>query len=87
MEYLTAEQIAKLAEDFEGQANIREINRLYRAQDDSHLWPIRGRFNVTERAIRRVRRLARDYGGMYGLEYAYAIEQEIGEIVNDERNW
>lgn len=60
----------------------RVINRLYRQQDDSGKWPIRGKFNVTERAIRRVR-------GTCDCpdSYARALEREMSIIVNDERNW
>lgn len=87
MEYLTAEQIAGLADEKDGIANIRAINRLYRDQDDSHKWPINGKFNATERAIRRVRTLTRHNGAIAGMEYAYAIDWEISQIVNDERNW
>ena len=87
MEHLTAEQIAELTDEKDDLANIRAINRLYRNQDESHLWPISGKFNATERAIRRVRTLARHNGAIAGLEYAYAVDWEISEIVNDERNW
>jgi len=82
-EYRTAEQIAALTDNKDGIANIRAINALYRAQDESHLYPIRNRFNATERAIRRVRRFAKDYGTLYGLEYSYVIDNESTEIVND----
>lgn len=78
----TAEQIADRADRYTGKANIASINRQYRAQDESHLWPICNRFDATERAIRRVSR-----SGMYpdgGLEYAYAIEQELSSIVNSQ---
>jgi len=58
----------------------RQINAYFRENDESHKWPICGRFNATERAIRRVRR----YGfGVYGgLEYYLAVEHELTEIVN-----
>lgn len=60
----------------------RVINAYYRANDESHKWPICGKFNATERAIRR---LTRDnlypYGG---IEYFLAIEEEITKIVNSE---
>ena len=68
--------------------DIEEVNREARAKDESHLWPIKGRFNVTERAIRRVRKYVRE-----GLEidekYSYTaiLEAEMSEIVNNERNW
>jgi len=80
---LTPYQIAERAERYEGRANIAAINRLFRRQDESHLWPINGRFDATERAIRRVRRLARDGACIEpGLEYALALDSEISAIVN-----
>lgn len=87
--YLTAEQIvAKAEEKSQTELGIRrEINRIFRAQDDSSLWPIRGRFDVTERAIRRANKIERANGAMSPLEYAYSLEAETGRIVNDERNW
>lgn len=69
-------------------ADIRCINKELRAKDDSHLWPIRGRFNVTERAIRRVRRLQKEGLVIEGpLDYQAVVEGIISEIVNNERNW
>ena len=67
---------------------IRQINRLFREKDESNLWPIRGRFNATERAIRRVRRNVLPHlGGTGGAEYAEILSNEISEIVNNSRNW
>ena len=63
--------------------SIREINRHFRSEDESYKFPICGKFNVTERAIRKVRK----QGLNGGLEYYLALEAEIGNIVNDERNW
>lgn len=68
--------------------SIREINRHFRNEDESDKFPICGKFNVTERAIRKIREQRRQ--GMVineGLEYYLALEAEIGNIVNDERNW
>ena len=80
---LTPYQIADRAERYEGRANIAAINALFRRQDESHLWPINGRFDVTERAIRRLRRLAREGAAIEpGLEYALALDAEISAIVN-----
>lgn len=76
---LTAERIVKMSK------NRTEVNRLFLHQDDSHLWPICGKYNVTKRAINRIRRLERE-----GLEfddllaYALTIEQITSEIVNNE---
>jgi hypothetical protein len=79
----TPEQIAALAESCSTPlASVRLINRLYRAQDESHLWPIRGRFNATERAIRRIRQ----HGCVddWGPGYVRALEAELSDIVNSE---
>ena len=79
----TPYQIAERAERYEGRANIAAINRLFRRQDESHLWPINGRFDATERAIRRLRRLAREGACIEpGLEYALALDAELSDIVN-----
>lgn len=64
--------------------SIRQINAYFRSIDDSHKWPICGRFNATERAISRLRRLRRE--GLEvneGLEYYLALERIIIEIVNN----
>jgi hypothetical protein len=83
----TAEQIAAATDHLDGLANTRAINREYRQQDESHLFPIRGRFNVTDRAIRQAGKFQRASGAVYGLEYCYLIDHLIGQIVNDESNW
>lgn len=65
-------------------ANIVAVNRAMRALDDSGSWPIRSRFNGTDRAIGRVRR---DWGSeLYadGLDtYVRAVDEAIGRIIND----
>jgi hypothetical protein len=58
----------------------RIINRLFRARDDSDIWPVGGRFNATDRAIRTLRRLQIAEHG--GLGYALSLAGEIGRIVN-----
>ena len=82
----TAEQIADACDVLEGQANITAINKLFREMDESDLWPICGKFNVTERAIRKAA-IQRDSGAVYGLEYACLLESIISQEVNDETNW
>ena len=86
MEYLTAEEIAVMTDEKEGLANIRAINKLYRDQDKSHLYPISNKFNATERAIRRIRKWNKESGYNInpGLEYCYALDAEISQIVNGE---
>ena len=61
--------------------SVRRINKLFRTHDESLLWPICGEFNVTERAIRRLRKAAQANGATAGLEYAYALNQEISHLV------
>lgn len=56
----------------------RVINAYYRANDESHKWPICNKFNATERAIRRLRPLRLNEG----LEYFLALDREISRIVN-----
>ena len=80
----TAEEIARAVEHLDGVASIRAINSIYREMDESHLWPTCNRFNVTERAIRRVRALRRDCPIDDGLEYCYALESAMHEIFNGE---
>lgn len=79
----TASQIADATEHLDGLANTRAINAAFRDQDESHLYPINGRFNATERAIRRTRKHFRDCGmACTGLEYCLALDGEISRIVN-----
>lgn len=63
---------------------VQQINALFRQHDESHLFPINGEFNVTERVIRRLRKCMKTNGSFDGADYAYALEQEIGNIVNME---
>lgn len=86
---LTAEQIAAQCDYIDNpRSNRAAINKLFRAQDDSHLWPINSRFNVTERAIKRAQWFNRETGNnMAGFEYALFLEEEQRRIVNDENNW
>ena len=79
--HFSAEEIADFAEYADGIQNIRVINKFYRCQDESHLWPINNKFNVTDRAIRKVRQMDCPVSG---LEYCYALEGEISRLVNKE---
>ena len=65
----------------EESASISAINAVFRNHDQSGLYPIRGKFNATERAIRRLRR---NRLGLQGMEYAAALDCEISNIVNAE---
>ncbi len=81
--HITAENIAATVADLNGIAERRAINRLYRLQDESALWPVCGRFNVTERAIRRAAKFERESGvALGGLEYCYFLESALSDIVN-----
>lgn len=60
----------------------REIDKAFRAKDQSHLWPISGGFNATERALDRVRR-ANQYLDVSATEYRAQLEAEISAIVNE----
>lgn len=61
--------------------SVRIINAYFRANDESHKWPVCNKFDVTERAIRRLRK-QQCYNG--GIEYFMALDQEISDIVNSE---
>lgn len=61
-----------------------EIDKAFRAEDQSHLWPISGKFNATERAIARVRRDNQYYGDVSAEEYKLQLDAEISRIVNGE---
>jgi hypothetical protein len=60
---------------------VKQINKAFRKRDESHLFPINGEFNATDRAIRRLNKVRKDID-MDGLEYELALEQEISRIVN-----
>ncbi len=69
-------------------SNLRKINAYFRKHDESVLWPISGQFNVTERAIRRVRKA--QHAGLcleYCASYIETLDEEMSEIVNNTRNW
>ena len=70
------------------QEELASVNKRMRAQDESHKWPISGKFNVTERAIRRLRDEQRK-GLVFddALSYEASLENEISKMVNDENNW
>lgn len=62
----------------------RSINKALRQKDNSHLWPINGAFNATDRAIARIARQEKQGLVIDCLEsYKAAVEQEISRIVNN----
>jgi len=82
----TAHQIAATVERLPfGPQAIGRINNFFRRQDESGLPPIWGKFNATERAIRRLRR--KRAAGLIcetQLEYAEALDYELSNIVNSQ---
>lgn len=70
--------------------SIRYVNKIFRnvEKPEIGLWPVRGRFDLAERAIRKARKLIND--GMIvnsNLEYILLLDQIAGEIVNNPKNW
>ena len=71
----------RLPDNLKNEVSKRKINHFFRLSDDSNLYPIFGKFNATERAIRRIRK---NFPGMEGLEYYLSLKSEISNIVNAE---
>ena len=80
---MNIDAIVERAERYTGRANRAAINRAFRRADESHLYPVNGRFDATERAIRNVQRFMREGGyALEGLEYALTVDAELSAIVN-----
>jgi len=63
--------------------SIRIVNKVFRDRDESNLYPINGRFNATERAIRKYRNVYFASNGPCSVyEYILGLDHLIGEIVN-----
>jgi len=61
----------------------RQIFKEFREKDDSKLFPVCGKFNATERAIRRLYKFESAYGErLEGLHLELWLENEITNIVN-----
>lgn len=73
----------KNTEDHDKQ--IKAINSLHIAYDESHLFPINGKFHATKKAIREIKKnyLSED-NTISGLEYCFLLESEIRRLVNSE---
>jgi hypothetical protein len=55
---------------------------------ESRLWPICGKFSVTERAIRQARYIRREGQECYdAIEYCALLGNLESAIVNNESNW
>lgn len=84
IEILNAYEEITNEKDFKTPNSERKwIKKKFHEMDESHLYPIRGRFNATHRAICRVAKFEKLYGNLYGIELIYAIDNEISKIVND----
>ncbi len=85
MNILTAEQInAETDHITSPEEQVEAMKSLFLAQDQSSLYPINGRFNATERAFDNVSALEECNGAIFGLEFAYSVEQALSDIVNNE---
>jgi hypothetical protein len=62
--------------------SIKDINKIALSEDESHLFPIRGRYNVTERAIKNLAPHVEQHPRMGGFEYALMLDGEISRLVN-----
>ena len=82
MKILTPEQIHEKTMHLSGKTNITAINNLFRAQDESRHWPVNGKFNATERAIKNARKYRER--GCDGLAYCLTLDRWISSIVNGE---
>jgi hypothetical protein len=83
--YQIAQAAALAAAAYIGTRNTGAINQHFRAQDESNFYPICGRFNATERAIRKVRREFAECGmRCEGWEYALAIDVALDQIISQE---
>ncbi len=75
---LTPDQMAMKVENLDDIEAVRMIEMLFHDQDESDLWPIKGEFDVTEKAIMMA--VEFEYGSP--LEYAYLVDGIISQIVN-----
>lgn len=76
--------------DFAKPFSVRYVNKIFRNVEKSQnaLWPVRNRFNLAERAIRKAKRLINDDMIVNSnLEYILLLDQIAGEIVNNPKNW
>jgi len=80
-----AENIAILYQDLDGREHRSAIFKHYRGIDESHLYPVIGDFDVTQRSIERLYRFEREYGQrLYGLELCLWLDTQMSKIVNNE---
>lgn len=77
----TLADFERLPDSLKNEVSKRKINYFFRLMDQSNSFPIFGKFNATERAIRRIRR---NFPGLQGLEYYLTLDSEVSRIVNAE---
>lgn len=77
----TLADFERIPDSLKNEVSKRKINYFFRLMDQSNSFPIFGKFNATERAIRRIRR---NFPGLEGLEYYLTLESEVSRIVNAE---
>ena len=64
---------------------VAVVNKEYRAKDESHLYPVCGKFNATERAIRKASKIGAEIGGFRNEGYYRdLLDSLLSEIVNKE---
>ncbi len=79
------ENVAQFYDHLNGQANRKAILAHFLANDESHLWPILGSYNVTCAAINILRERENLRGeSLYGLELSLELDQIISDLVNQE---
>ncbi len=78
------ENIALIYEHKDGLASRRAILSHFRRIDESHLYPVRGKFNATNRAIARLKRFEKRSGFyLLGLELCLELDHILSDIIND----
>jgi len=69
-------------------SDIIQVNRIHRQEDESNLFPIRGKFIVADRAIRQARPIIREYICDFDkTSYHDLLDELESKIVNNEKNW
>jgi len=69
-------------------SELKAANKKFRENDDSSLWPIRGRFSVAERTIKKARWHRSETGEDLDVsQYEALLDSIASEIVNNPRNW
>ena len=75
----TLEQLARDTNHLTAMGQKRAINAHFRKHDESRKWPILGKFNATERAIRSIQKCGIS---VWGYDYCICLDQAISRLVN-----